>query len=123
MLYRNRAQIADFRLARTDNLSARANCGGAGSVGGSAAVNASAIDDRQLIGANIRIARRLAGGVGQRALAAGVNQRLGTKFTFMDVSRWENGHRLPSLQTMQAVAVVLGRSRGWFYDEHPELEP
>jgi transcriptional regulator with XRE-family HTH domain len=41
----------------------------------------------------------------------------------MDVSRWENGHRLPSLQTMQAVAVALGRSRGWFYDEHPELEP
>jgi len=85
-------------------------------------MNAPTTDDRQLIGSNIRLARELAGNVSQRELVRRVNQRLGSKFAVQDVSRWENGHRLPSLHTTRAIAAALGRTRGWFYDEHPELE-
>ena len=69
--------------------------------------------DRQLIAANIRLARYLAG-ISQGDLA----DQVGPKVTYREVSRWEHARRVPSLQTMGAIAGALGRSRGWFYDEH-----
>lgn len=34
----------------------------------------------------------------------------------MKISRWERGEHLPSNESMAALAAVLGRDPGWFYE-------
>jgi transcriptional regulator with XRE-family HTH domain len=76
-------------------------------------------EEAQRIGANIRAARLGVGITNQAVLATRVNARLGTKFRFSHVSRWENG-RIPSRKTLGAIADICGVTRGWLYDEHSD---
>ena len=96
---KNRPEFATFIFAVPDNLAGAANCAGRRLVKPSRAVNA--IADRQLIGSNIRLGRKLAGEMRQNQFADRINERLGTKTTISDISRWEHGHRTPSLPTMR----------------------
>lgn len=79
---------------------------------------ATEIDWGKRIGTNIRAARRAAG-LSQQKLADAV----GASRT--QVVGWEGGHRdrRPGLEYVAKIAVVLGHTVGWFYDDHETEQP
>lgn len=66
---------------------------------------------KQLIGANIRLARKLAGKT-QLQLASTL------EVDPIQVSRWERGLHRPSDGRVVALAQVLGQEPVWFYVDH-----
>ena len=71
---------------------------------------------RQIIGANIRHARRQAG-MSQPQLA----KLLGVQAT--RISEYENGHIKPRDERIGLIGeLTRAPSRGWFYDPHDEVD-
>jgi transcriptional regulator with XRE-family HTH domain len=71
-------------------------------------------DFKQLIGVNIRLARELMG-LSQGELARRIDAR-----DRNEISRYENGHRKPSIGRMVRIAAELERTVDWFLAPHEE---
>jgi len=86
---------------------------------------------RELVGDNVRLAREQVG-LTQHQLAERVKEarelagesvpRL--EMERQQVSLWENGRKLPSAQSLIAIACATGHDDlGWFYSRHDESDP
>lgn len=67
------------------------------------------------IAANIVLARKLANDMSQAELSAL------TGIDVKQISRYENGRRVPLPQRLIEIAAATGQTVGWFWDPHDDL--
>lgn len=69
---------------------------------------------KSIVAANIKAARE-AEGLVQRQVAARLDMDV------MNVSRWERGAVMPTLDNLSRLADLLGRDVSWFYVDHERV--
>jgi hypothetical protein len=90
-----------------------------------ATVSASREEKTALIGRNLKLARKLAGGMTQLAVVeaqAEVVEPADRLFKPTELSGWENGHRRPSDHYIERIGLITGQTFDWFFASHDDLE-